>query len=92
MLPIALLSSAKRIPILVEIKNGETFNGTLSNCDVWMNLHLVEVVQTAADGERFFNIAEAFIRGSTVKYIRLPEEVRTGRPASLPFCWCAGHV
>ena len=37
------------IPVkLVEVKSGETFNGTLSNCDIWMNLHLVDVVQTLA--------------------------------------------
>lgn len=33
---------------LVEVKSGETFNGTLNNCDIWMNLHLVDVIQTSA--------------------------------------------
>lgn len=33
---------------LVEVKSGETFNGTLDKCDVWMNIHLLEVVKTSA--------------------------------------------
>lgn len=33
---------------MVEVKTGETYNGTLINCDVWMNLHLVDVIQTSA--------------------------------------------
>jgi U6 snRNA-associated Sm-like protein LSm4 len=32
---------------LVELKNGETFNGHLVNCDNWMNLTLREVIQTS---------------------------------------------
>ncbi|KAL9382154.1 hypothetical protein Peur_025210 [Populus x canadensis] len=26
--------------MLVELKNGETYNGHLVNCDAWMNIHL----------------------------------------------------
>ncbi|KAG0305731.1 RNA processing protein [Dissophora globulifera] len=33
---------------LVELKNGETFNGHLVNCDNWMNLTLREVIQTSS--------------------------------------------
>lgn len=33
--------------MLVELKNGETLNGLLLNCDTWMNLTLKEVVQTS---------------------------------------------
>ena len=32
---------------LVELKNGETYNGHLINCDTWMNLHLKEVLCTS---------------------------------------------
>jgi len=34
--------------MLVELKNGETLNGHLVNCDTWMNLTLKEVVQTSS--------------------------------------------
>lgn len=70
-----MLTAAKKQPVLVEVKSGETFNGTLENCDVWMNLHLSDVIKTTADGQRFFVMSELFVRGSNIKYIRLSEEI-----------------
>lgn len=32
---------------LVELKNGETYNGHLVLCDTWMNIHLREVICTS---------------------------------------------
>lgn len=32
---------------LVELRNGETYNGHLVNCDTWMNTHLWEVICTS---------------------------------------------
>ncbi len=32
---------------LVELKNGETYNGHLVLCDTWMNMHLREVICTS---------------------------------------------
>lgn len=74
MLPLALLTSSQKSPVLVEVKSGETFNGTLVRCDIWMNLHLEDVIRTSADGEKFWKIPQTFIRGVAVKYVRLPEE------------------
>ncbi|EGV62200.1 hypothetical protein PSN45_000921 [Yamadazyma tenuis] len=74
MLPLYLLNSAKSQPILVELKNGETLNGLLTNCDSWMNLTLSEVIQTSPNAEVFTKIPEIYIRGSHIKYLRLPEQ------------------
>lgn len=52
--------------MLVELKNGETLNGHLVNCDTWMNLTLKEVVQTSPEGDRFFRLAEVYVRGNNV--------------------------
>jgi U6 snRNA-associated Sm-like protein LSm4 len=52
---------------LVELKNGETFNGHLVNCDNFMNITLREVYQTNSDGDRFWKLKECYIRGSTVR-------------------------
>ncbi|GAA5977465.1 hypothetical protein JCM21900_003341, partial [Sporobolomyces salmonicolor] len=76
MLPLALLHAAQAKPMLVELKNGETFNGHLVGCDNFMNLTLKEVYQTSADGERFWKLAEAYVRGNNIKYIRVAENVR----------------
>jgi len=32
---------------LVELKNGETYNGHLVNCDNWMNINLRDVICTS---------------------------------------------
>ncbi|KAJ4847438.1 hypothetical protein Tsubulata_030681, partial [Turnera subulata] len=60
---------------LVELKNGETYNGHLVNCDTWMNIHLREVICTSKDGDRFWRMPECYIRGNTIKYLRVPDEV-----------------
>lgn len=73
MLPLSLLNAAQNKPMLIELKNGETFNGHLINCDNFMNITLREVYQTNADADRFWKLKECYIRGSTIKYIRIPE-------------------
>ena len=55
--------------MLVELKNGETLNGHLANCDNWMNLILKEVVQTSPEGDRFFRLPEVYVRGNNVSCI-----------------------
>jgi len=75
MLPLSLLNAAQNKPMLVELKNGETFNGHLVNCDNFMNITLREVYQTSADGDRFWKVKECYIRGSTIKYLRVPDQL-----------------
>ncbi|KAK5118755.1 RNA processing protein [Meristemomyces frigidus] len=70
MLPLGLLTAAQGHPMLVELKNGETLNGHLVNCDTYMNLTLKEVVQTSPDGDKFFRLPECYI-----KYLRVPDEI-----------------
>ena len=74
MLPLSLLRASSTLPMLVELKSGETYNGRLVNCDAWMNLNLRDVICTSKDGDRFFKIPECYIRGSSIKYLRLPED------------------
>jgi U6 snRNA-associated Sm-like protein LSm4 len=75
MLPLGLLNAARRQAVLVEVKSGETFNGTLLACDVWMNIRLGDVVRTDADGVRCHALREVLVRGSAVKCVRLPDNV-----------------
>ncbi|OWA52096.1 putative U6 snRNA-associated Sm-like protein LSm4 [Hypsibius exemplaris] len=75
MLPLSLLRGAISHPVLVELKNGETYNGQLINVDNWMNLNLKEVVCTSKDGDKFWRMGECYIRGSAIKYMRVPDEV-----------------
>ncbi|XP_039255549.1 U6 snRNA-associated Sm-like protein LSm4 [Styela clava] len=75
MLPLSLLKTAVNHPMLVELKNGETYNGHLVNCDNWMNINLREVICTSRDGDHFWKMPECYIRGSTIKYLRIPDEI-----------------
>ncbi|KAL3843939.1 hypothetical protein ACJIZ3_001342 [Penstemon smallii] len=85
MLPLSLLKTAQGHPMLVELKNGETYNGHLVNCDTWMNIHLREVICTSKDGDRFWRMPECYIRGNTIKYLRVPDENKYPRRRILPY-------
>ncbi|XP_018111090.2 U6 snRNA-associated Sm-like protein LSm4 isoform X1 [Xenopus laevis] len=74
-LPLSLLKTAQNHPMLVELKNGETYNGHLVSCDNWMNINLREVICTSRDGDKFWRMPECYIRGSTIKYLRIPDEI-----------------
>ncbi|CAN0055778.1 unnamed protein product [Heterosigma akashiwo] len=74
-LPLSLLRTAQGHPMLVELKNGDTYNGRLVNCDSWMNINLREVICTSRDGDRFWHLPECYVRGNSIKYLRIPDEV-----------------
>jgi small nuclear ribonucleoprotein (snRNP)-like protein len=57
--------------MLVELKNGETLNGHLVQCDTYMNLTLKEVVQTSPDGDKFFRLPECYVRGNNVSLLAI---------------------
>lgn len=80
--------------MLVELKNGETLNGHLVNCDTYMNLTLKEVVQTSPEGDKFFRLPECYVRGNNV-CARIPpvcrqaaEHVRLTRRNRSSTCEC----
>ncbi|KAL8372039.1 hypothetical protein RB595_001708 [Gaeumannomyces hyphopodioides] len=75
MLPLGLLNAAQGHAMMVELKNGETLNGHLVMCDTWMNLTMKEVVQTSPEGDKFMRLPEIYVRGSNIKYLRVPDEV-----------------
>lgn len=59
----------------MELKSGEAYSGVLAECDGWMNLHMRDAVLTSKDGDKFYRVPSCYIRGNTVKYVRVPEEV-----------------
>ena len=75
MLPLSVLQTAKNQPMLVELRNGDTFNGHLVNCDNFMNINLRDVIHTSRDGDKFYNLKACYIRGNQIKYLRIPEDV-----------------
>ncbi|KAJ1452624.1 hypothetical protein M885DRAFT_526183 [Pelagophyceae sp. CCMP2097] len=75
MLPLTLLHTAKGQPTLIELKNGDTYNGRLVNADTWMNVNLEDVICTSRDGDKFWKLPECYIRGNSIKYLRIPDEI-----------------
>lgn len=75
MLPSTLLTTSTGHSILVELKSGETYNGKLTDCDAWMNVNLKGVVCTSPSGDSFLKMDQIFIRGNTIKYVRIPDEI-----------------
>ena len=61
--------------MMVELKNGETYSGLLVTIDHFMNMHLRDVYQINATADKFLKIPDCYIRGSSVKYIRVPEQL-----------------
>lgn len=70
-----MLTSIKNEEILIELKNGETVYGRLTNLDSWMNLTLSDVIFNYNNGEKFTKMQETYIRGIHIKSLRLPDLV-----------------
>jgi small nuclear ribonucleoprotein (snRNP)-like protein len=47
MLPLSLLKTAENHPMLIEMKNGDTYNGRLVSCNMFMNICLRDVICTS---------------------------------------------
>lgn len=80
MLPLSLLTSAQGQTVLVELKNGETYNGILLNCDTYMNMNLQNVVCTSRDGDKFWKIPSCYIRGNSIRYLCMQDEILDSVP------------
>lgn len=74
-----MLTSVKGEQILIELKNGESVYGKLTNIDNWMNLTLSNVVHNYNDGDKFTKLEEIYIRGNHIKFLRLPNLVCISR-------------
>ena len=75
MLPLSLLRTAQNHPMLVELKNGETYNGHLVSCDNWMNINLREVSadHIVASPPIFFFVQVICTSRDGDKFWRMPE-------------------
>uniref|UniRef100_A0A7S4R6Q8 U6 snRNA-associated Sm-like protein LSm4 n=1 Tax=Alexandrium monilatum TaxID=311494 RepID=A0A7S4R6Q8_9DINO len=74
-LPQAVLRSATHGPTLVELKNGDSYSGTLAAVDNLMNIRLEDTIFTPRGSERFERLKECTIRGQFVKFVRFPDNI-----------------
>lgn len=68
----------------MELKSGETYNGVLVNVDHWMNLNMTKVTCTSREGDKFWRMSGIYIKGSTIKYMSIPENVLEITPDEMP--------
>mmetsp|Transcript_24474 Transcript_24474/g.56369 ORF Transcript_24474/g.56369 Transcript_24474/m.56369 type:complete len:239 (+) Transcript_24474:66-782(+) len=74
-LPQGVLRSAVRGPVLVELKNGDSYSGTLAAVDNLMNIRLEDAILTPQSEHKFEQLAECTIRGQFVKFVRFPDDI-----------------
>lgn len=73
--PVKLLHEAQGLIVSVELRTGQTYRGKLHEAEDNMNMQLREVTLTARDG-RVSQMDQCFIRGSHVRYIIVPDNLR----------------
>ena len=56
---------------MVELKSGETYNGTLRGVDKFMNIKMEEATLSDKSGLVFHSVKEVYIKGSMIKYFTL---------------------
>ena len=75
MIPLQLLrQSGINNQIIVDTKNGESFDGILLGIDSFMNVKLSDVIITSANGN-FSKCNQCFIRGNNIKSIRFDSKI-----------------
>lgn len=76
MYPVTLIRISKNQPLIVEMKTNDIFKGTLASCDLYMNLHLKDVIytdNTSEQNEIYYK--ECILRGNLVKRIKLNNKI-----------------
>ena len=68
-----LMKTAENHYMMVELKNGQSVNGTLVEVDRFMNLSLQDAIVTSKDGDCFYRVPHIFIKGAALKHMQLVE-------------------
>lgn len=74
-LPQTVLRAATSGPALVELKNGDSYSGTLAAVDNLMNIRLEDALFIPSTENKFEKLKECTIRGQFVKFIRFPDDI-----------------
>jgi small nuclear ribonucleoprotein D1 len=71
---IRFLMKLKKETVTIELKNGTIVNGSMASVDPSMNCHLTRVKMTMK-GKSPDSLDSLSIRGSTIRYIILPDSI-----------------
>ena len=75
--PIKLLHEAEKHIVTIELKSGEVYRGQLVQAEDNMNCQMSNITYTARDGSKS-TLEYAFIRGSHVRWMILPDMLKNG--------------
>lgn len=70
-----LMKSSEKHYVMIELKNGQSVNGTLAEIDRYMNMHVTDVVLTNSEGTTFHRIPSIYIKGSSIKSVQLIDDI-----------------
>jgi small nuclear ribonucleoprotein D3 len=73
--PIKLLHEGVGQTVVVQLKNGEEYRGTLLEAEDTMNCQLKDVILTGRDG-RISKLEQVYLRGGQIKLFVLPEALK----------------
>lgn len=71
--PLDILRNTRGQMVSIELRNGQTVNGSVMRSDRTMNVILKNTIRTSADGKQFYRSREVFIRGASVRNIRMED-------------------
>ncbi|KPA84576.1 U6 snRNA-associated Sm-like protein LSm4p [Leptomonas pyrrhocoris] len=80
--PIEILRNCRGKEVSIELADGETVNGIVMRTDRAMNIVIKQCTRTGASGDAFWKARECFVRGASVKNVRLTDSALTALPAS----------
>ncbi|KAJ1930610.1 small nuclear ribonucleoprotein Sm D3 [Tieghemiomyces parasiticus] len=73
--PIKILHEAEGHVVTIEMKNGQTYRGTLLESEDNMNVQMKEVTVTARDGQ-VSKLQQIYIRGSHIRFFIVPDMLK----------------
>ncbi|KPI88959.1 U6 snRNA-associated Sm-like protein LSm4p [Leptomonas seymouri] len=80
--PIEILRNCRGKEVSIELTDGETVNGIVMRTDRAMNVVIKQCTRTGASGEAFWKSRECFVRGASVKNVRMTESALAAPPVS----------
>ncbi|KAG5496132.1 hypothetical protein JKF63_02433 [Porcisia hertigi] len=81
--PIEILRNCRGKDVSIELADGETVNGTVMRTDRAMNVVIKQCTRTNADGKSFWKSRECFVRGASVKNVRMTDSALVAVPVSV---------
>jgi len=68
--PLNMLTRHMNAPVIITLKNGIEYKGTMVHCDSYMNI-ILDAATELYDGQMLAHYGEILVRGNNILYITL---------------------